>query len=326
MRTKVIWASLAILWAAAPVSAEECNKPLKLVSSLPMTDVASGDGVTIPVFINGVEKQFQLETGRYATQISPAVADQLKIPRHHAPPDALSLYDKSVPKEQVTIDEFNVGPLWMENYQIGVTSAEGLDGFFNPMVFNNFDFEMDFAAAKLNIFMSDHCEGHVFYWPHQASAAVPFTNLEVGDTMVGERFHVGLITVPATLDGKQVKAIIDTGTRTSSIGISSAMFTFGLRPDAPNMTMIGHIGNDENAPIFAYPFKTLTFGDITVNNPNIRILSGPIFSPGHQFPELRIGMDVLRKLHLYLAIKEGKLYITEASAPAAPAASANASK
>ena len=35
-------------------------------------------------------------------------------------------------------------------------------------------------------------------------------------------------------------------------------------------------------------------------------------------PVLTIGMDVLRKLHIYMAFKENKLYLTPASAPAQP--------
>ena len=34
-----------------------------------------------------------------------------------------------------------------------------------------------------------------------------------------------------------------------------------------------------------------------------------------KLPEVIVAMDVLRKLHLYFAFKEKRLYLTEASAP-----------
>jgi hypothetical protein len=39
-------------------------------------------------------------------------------------------------------------------------------------------------------------------------------------------------------------------------------------------------------------------------------------------PQVLIGMDILRHLHLYIAYREQKLYITPASAPDVPAAGA----
>ena len=36
-------------------------------------------------------------------------------------------------------------------------------------------------------------------------------------------------------------------------------------------------------------------------------------------PEVIVGMDVLRKLHVYLAMSEKRLYVTEAGNPAAAA-------
>ena len=42
-------------------------------------------------------------------------------------------------------------------------------------------------------------------------------------------------------------------------------------------------------------------------------------------PDMLIGMDILKKLHLYIAFGENKLYISEASVPSKPYESAPAS-
>ena len=47
-----------------------------------------------------------------------------------------------------------------------------------------------------------------------------------------------------------------------------------LTPDSDGMKVVGHLGNDEKALVYTYPFKTLTDSEgITVKNPQIRILT-----------------------------------------------------
>ena len=54
----------------------------------------------------------------------------------------------------------------------------------------------------------------------------------------------------------------------------------------------------------------MTLGDITVNNPKVALYPATIFGND---PDMILGMDVLRKLHIYFAFREGKMYITPAS-------------
>ena len=87
--------------------------------------------------------------------------------------------------------------------------------------------------------------------------------------------------------------------------------------------------------MFGYVFKTISFGDVTVTNPHIAIIPDIIGlnDPNNAGrtdsrikkedddlgPDLSIGMDVIRQLHIYVATKEDKLYITAADAPPAAA-------
>ena len=144
-------------------------------------------------------------------------------------------------------------------------------------------------------------------------------------------FHV---EVPVKLDGKDFTAIIDTGTSRSTIRQDVARSAFDLTSTSAGMTPAGHLGSDEQAVIYTYPFKTLTFEGVTIGNPKIAILPNIMGKNADQthkmntligrnsddiaLPEVIVGMDVLAKLHLYFAFKEHKLYITEAAAAPAP--------
>jgi hypothetical protein len=54
-------------------------------------------------------------------------------------------------------------------------------------------------------------------------------------------------------------------------------------------------------------------GGVTVTNPRIRLTEGGNFLSGDS-ATLLLGMDVLSRLHLYIAYHEEKLYITGADA------------
>ena len=299
-------------WAA------DC-KPLNIVSSLEMTALDASGVSTIPITVNGVEKRFVLDTGGTFAQISPNTADALELPRQDSNIDLYAV-DGSVSHSSVRVQDFVLGTLHGGGIVLQVSPmgvGDDFDGIFSPVPFIAYDFEMNFAAHKLNILSNDHCEGKVIYWPAQALAVVPISI---------KGLHV---TVPVKLDGKDFAAIIDTGASDTVIRQDAALSAFGLRPGSPDMTADGHIGKDENAVRYRYPFKTLTFEGVTVGNPKVRILPNVMNRNADQshkmntnigrnsddvaLPEAIVGMDVLSKLHLYFAFKERKLYITEAA-------------
>jgi predicted aspartyl protease len=295
-------------WAA------DC-KPLNIVSILDMTPIDRSGVVTVPISLNGTEKNFLLDTGGISSQVTPEVAEELKLPQHRSNVEFYAA-DGTLSQTAARVREFTMGKLRATDMDLQV-SPNGME-IMSPVAFPAYDFEMNFAARKLNILSSDHCEGKVIYWPAQALAAVP---IRIRD------YHV---EVPVKLDGKDFTAIIDTGSSTSSIRQDVARSAFDLAPGSPDMTPDGHFGNDERALVYTYPFKTLTFEGVTISNPKVRILPnlmGKNADQSHKMntligrnsddvalPEVIVGMNVLAKLHLYFAFKEHKLYITEAGA------------
>jgi Aspartyl protease len=299
-------------WAA------DC-KPLNIVSILDMTPIDRSGVVTVPISLNGTEKNFLLDTGGVASQVTKEVAEELKLPQHRSNVEFYAA-DGTLSQTAARVREFTMGKLRAADMDLQI-SPNGME-IISPVVFPAYDFEMNFAARKLNILSSDHCDGKVIYWPAQALAAVP---IRIRD------YHV---EVPVKLDGKDFTAIIDTGSSTSSIRQDVVRSAFDLGPGSPDVTPDGHLGNDEHATVYAYPFKTLTFEGVTISNPKVRILPNVMGKNADQthkvntligrnsddiaLSEVIVGMDVLAKLHLYFAFKEHKLYITEASAAPAP--------
>jgi hypothetical protein len=64
--------------------------------------------------------------------------------------------------------------------------------------------------------------------------------------------------------------------------------------------------------MYRFPFDTLSFEGVTVQNPDIDIIPGETY--GKLNPQLIIGINVLRQLRVYIAYKEQTLYLTSAEA------------
>ncbi len=57
--------------------------------------------------------------------------------------------------------------------------------------------------------------------------------------------------------------------------------------------------------MYAYPFKALVFGGITVNNPEIPLASNGVSKMSTTLTPLLVGIDIMRRFHLYVANGEG---------------------
>jgi Aspartyl protease len=122
------------------------------------------------------------------------------------------------------------------------------------------------------------------------------------------------ITIPVTLDGKQLIAVADTGAARSFMSLDVAKAIFGLDEKNPALKSLGavSINNVASEQLYHYPFQSLTFEGIAVRNPDIAITKGS--DDDKDDPQLVIGIGVLRQLHLYIAYKEQVLYLTPAEA------------
>ena len=98
-------------------------------------------------------------------------------------------------------------------------------------------------------------------------------------------------------------AILDTGAADTVMSLEKATHTYAL--DARKLAKSRH-----------YPFKALSFGEVTVTNPAIFLVPDEESAlMGHQSGDqnMIIGMGVLRRLHLYISYKEKKIYVTPAT-------------
>lgn len=313
---------LAVLAALCPGMARAADCQLKIVNTIPIDMENQNTRPLVPVIINGTKETFLLDTGGAITQISVSAAQDLKLPLGDSNLKMLDLYGGAA-VGTAYIKTLVLGRLQDKNTSLPVMTSTFLDtsfvGLLAPDYMGDYDIELDFRAGKMNYFSSDHCPGKVVYWPAAAIAVVPM------------RFKDYHLTLPVVLDGKPIRAMIDTGSPNTTLYASAAKQALDITADSPGAKVLDE---RDGLKTFEYVFKSLSFEGMQINNPHILVLPDRVGSkdPNNGFvtgtrlqrvddadssdPVMLIGMDILNKLHLYIAFGENKIYITPAAAPA----------
>lgn len=302
---------------APPARAADCGS-LRMVNAVQMERRGS-DVDLVPISINGVEQKFVFDTGGFTTSIAKEAAEKLKLRIQYTNMEMINVSGGSM-AGRALIDQFAIGRLHGEKTNFPIVPFKGIDGIFSLNFMRPYDVDVDFGTDKLNFFSQDHCPGGVVYWKSDVVEAIPFT---VED---------GHIYIPVMLDGHRVNAMVDTGaTRTTlRMDLAKSVYNLTLGDSATPQLERGEDPDPKSPKRYGHVFKTLSFGAIDVNNPATMILEDVwkrdagsaqlVWNRARTeqditnlLPELILGMNVMRKLHIYFAFGENKMYISPAS-------------
>ena len=284
----------------------------------------------MPVEIAGVPKLMMRDTGAYATTLSAKAADELKLESSRS--TDLEAFDVTGAKANRSVRaSLKIGNLKGDN-MFFMLGTQYLDDFGDPRVAGllgasilaGYDLSIDFGARTLTLLSPNHCEGKVVYWPERPVAMIPFKLQNRNE-----------IILTVTLDGKEVVAQLDTGASSSTLEKKKAARLFDIVPGSADTPVAGNLNGAEGVTTWKHRFKSLSLAGIEVANPEIKIIPDKIsekvntWSTGSlldarangnrdEAPML-LGMNVLKDLHIYIAYKEKKLYITSSGKPAVAA-------
>jgi len=300
MRNLVLVLIAAALLGLPARAAEDCH--LLRIVSLDMEFV--GNGVVVPVAIGDHPLHMLVDTGGYLTAFTEDVAKALDLHVESLPASGMSIYGGIPLRRFADVSNFTLGRMKARPMLYPLLPAgflpPGVDGLLAPDFLANFDLDFDFANGKVSLFSRDHCDGKVGWWTTQDQLTVIPIRRE--DDGVHISMHV-------MLDGKDVKALIDTGGSHTVMSLESAKDLFDLKDS--DLTDAPGVNNIQGAKKF--PFKKLSFGNVEVSNPDITLISDRKAQMGPRVPDLILGISILRQLHLYIAYREKKLYLTAAS-------------
>lgn len=347
MRTGMIAAAVVLLLAQAAQADETCG-PLKMITSLDARPLAGGPVMVVDANFNGKPAPMLVSTGSFISSLRQGALDNLGL-HAIANSSVITVKDKKQVSEAFAqVDDFSLGAIKVPRMQFEVppdtTGQQPFVGALGSDLFAVYDVEIDPAGRKVNFFAKEHCPGHVLYWNPAAVAVLPFQDqlATANQTRTGFNLYFTRgsgIYVPVKLAGQDVIAAISTGSQYSTMNATMARAMFGVTADSPGSTVQpSDDGNPKHAS-FMHIFPTLTFDTVTVTNAHVLVYpdsdasNADIFKrtdtrlrQGGEYFErhMSIGMDILRRLRLYIASGEKKLYITPATAPVPAAATAPA--
>lgn len=327
MRWSAALALLALTTASA--DAADCVPNLRILTSVPMQSTADRTVMVVPVTIDDSNRKFLLDTGGRISQLSRATVQALDLPQRVTEDQRLIDLAGNISDTKTMVRRLIVGAREERGIMLGVAPNPEIgtslpyDGLLSTDLFVDADLDMDFGARRLTAFSTDHCEGRVVYWPADAVAVVPVT------------VKHNLITFPVTVDGHVVTAVMDTGAQYSVMNMNLANRLFGLTPDLPDMKPLTETSGEWTVTAYGHRFDDVSFKGVQVKNLRIYLMPDQMTSHDRlrhrelldsffrfrlhreadsdvTVPDLILGMDVLRHLHVYFATKEQKLYISDA--------------
>lgn len=305
---------LLVLCAALPALAADCG--LKLVASYDMLAEAKPT-IVIPVSMAGAPRFTTLDTGSFANWVTESFVDEAKLERLPIRQDMNIYGAKDRVTTYVVVPSVDIGAVHQSQTRFMVlpnSRKTKLAAGFGNSALAQFDVEFDFAAGKVNFFSQDHCEGQVVYWA-KSYTAIPFK-------MINDQIQITM-----TLDGHDFDTLLDTGTTYTYVNSRVALNVFGYDEHSPNVKQVMLPGDYKP---YAATFGALSIGGVTFPKPSLLLHADTVrdmarddtpvkdqnqagvFLP--HFPHLLLGLDALRQLHLYIAFKEHKVYVTAAGA------------
>jgi len=332
MNISAVLAALLAIAAAAPALADDACGPLKGLATAPLISDRQNLRVAVPVTINGQTSLMLLDTGAFATSVTPKAADEMKMPRSRS---GIAIRDilGNASNDLARISQLTLGRLSAQDVDVYVlpdaqesqyephsTSSASLPsqlaGIFGSDFLRPYDLDLDFAAGKMHLMSSDHCEGKVIYWRPEVFAIVPFVLTKSGG-----------ITFTMQLNGTDVTVLLDTGATHSTMRADVARRLFGLDRPAQGEEIANPILNNESVQgMFVHRFDTLATDGFAISNPQILIYPDVESTRmgaeqawydkqnGTRETDLILGMRELRQLHVYVAYHEHKVYLSPAGA------------
>ena len=313
------FSSLAVAFAlctAGSAMAADCAPP-KLLNSLPMEKLPGSDAMTITATIEGSPQKLLVATGAIPTQMWNSDAVKLGLPVREGARylDSGGRYSQDVAR----VAKFTLGSMNTGGFPIYVTpdpdsARTGSGGVLGTDMMQRYDIDLDFARQTLNYFSPESCKGAGIYW---APAKV---------TSVAMTAYTGLVFVPVTLDGHTITALLDTGADRTFLNPQIAEKLFGLSAGSQEPGTVSDGGALIKAGL--HEFSSLSFGGLNFDHPQIAVPFDILTQNTREFhasktardqfylhetlPDMVIGMDVLKKSHLYISFRDQMVYVSAA--------------
>jgi predicted aspartyl protease len=289
----VLFLAAGLSAAVSAAASDRCQSVLRV--DVPIT---FAEGVPIiRLQVNHKEAALVLDTGAESTIVSTSAADRLQLPRSMVYPRRLQGLGGGVVAGMVDLPDLAIGGVHFPNFgalvaPVDLPKLDGVvpDGLLGADILSDFEVDLDFAHSRVRLF----CAVGAPDW------GTPYTVIDANRSVHDRLFF------RATLDGKKVATIIDTGAQNSVIDTRFALAA-GANPQVlsrePAKAVRG-VSGGAGTPARPYRFRQLVIGDETLANPIL--LVAPL---GLEDADLIVGADLLRDRRVRLSYRSHRIFL-----------------
>jgi predicted aspartyl protease len=294
--------ALALCGALLPAAQAETDATAchyTQVASLPLHYTGLSLAVTTEGSINGSPATMLVDTGAFDTALTSTAVARHKLALTETGRSAQGIGGSA--KIYLTqIDELSAGPAKSGRARPAVLTDFGNPPGFDAIIGAPFllqtDMEISLATKELRFFRPSNCQDRFLaYWDPKA-IEIPFEASSTREP--NPRFTV-------LINGKKMKAMIDTGAATTVIGLNAARRA-GLKLGTPGVTRGPDSSGIGSARVARWntTFDTFQIGEETVKNAEIGVLDwdGNV--------DILLGDDFLRAHRVLFAMSQRRIYLS----------------
>jgi hypothetical protein len=293
-------AALAFLTVPAQAACRvvpQSAAPVEIVRNTPLTTVQ----------VNDVDATFIVDTGAYRTLMGDDAVRNLKLERDQwvatairgiggvqerpdALPRSLRLGTTTLHRRTLTGGaSVMVGPL-----PVNAVDGRPITGLLGRDFLSPFDLDLDLSNGRLTLYDVQGCSAGFLPWttPYAAIPAIPSMD--------------SALVVQVVVDGRPLRALIDTGASGSLI-TASGMFRLSITPELLAGDLAGNGAGVGPAPVVMHRhhFAEMRVGPDATRDPTLWV------APVHMVPivDMLLGADWLRSRRVWLSFATKQMFV-----------------
>ena len=286
--------------AAPPAPEQQAACPVEKRAELPLT--VFRNFLLVPAALDGGKALMVVDTGAEATTVTPETVQSLGLARVGAPNQLLGVGGMTEGGGTVRLRHIELGGMARGglDLDVGILPSFGatdrpVAGLLGADVLGSYDIELDLPRQTMTLYAVPPCPDFV----------PPGFTARDGDGMQPD--GGGLLFVAARVDGKPVRALIDTGAR-STLVTSSAAAALGVTDDAlARDPLVAGRGIGTTALAFRrHRFDEVRVGAVAVRDMTVNVAPLPIAGI-----DMLLGADWLTGRRVWISRAAGRLYQRE---------------
>lgn len=304
-RTALLLPLLSLM--TPPAAAADAGK-CKVIAVARFPVVMEGPRASVPVSFNGKPTRVWLDSGAFFNFMPKAKAVELGLSTEALPPGIrVNGIGGSFTPELAKVREFGIVGVILHNTEFVVGGSDSGNGFLGANFLGVWDTEFDLAHGAVNLFKESGCNGMAMaYWGQGMS--IGQARLLYPDEPSDHHIYVEVI-----VNGKPLRAVLDSGAPTSIIGRHAAERA-GIDLKAPQVVSSVSMGGggSHRRQSWIARTQTISIGGETIRNSPIRVIEDEAET---STDDMLLGVDFLMSHHVIVSQPQRKMFLTYNGGP-----------